>query len=98
MKFGEAVEAAKAGKKIARSGWNGRGMFIYHVPAGRYPPTTDAGREIASQERDGLVPYRDYMAMRTVTGEVVPWLASQSDVLEDDWTIVDPLPYGVEHL
>lgn len=38
MTFGEAIEAAKMGKKIARAGWNGKGMFLYYVPAAAYPP------------------------------------------------------------
>lgn len=71
MSFGHAVEMLKRGEKVARAGWNGEGMFLYHVP------------------RNGLKPHpcRDYIAMKTVNHEVVPWVASQSDVLADDWLI-----------
>lgn len=89
LTFGEAVESMRAGLKVARSGWNGKGMFLYMVGSGRYAPTTPAGREIANQQTDGLVPYRPYIAMLTVQGDVVPWLASQSDILEDDWVVID---------
>jgi hypothetical protein len=89
MDFGEAINGLKLGHRLARAGWNGKGMYIYHVPANRYAPTTDAGREIAGMQQDGLVPYRAYIAMKTAQGDVVPWLASQSDVLETDWVYAD---------
>jgi hypothetical protein len=88
MDFGSAIKGLKAGHRLTRSGWNGKGMFIYLVPEGRYAPTTTAGREIAEDEKDGLVPYRPYVAMKTAQGDVVPWLASQSDVLGEDWELV----------
>lgn len=85
MDFGDAIRALKAGKTVTREGWNGKGMFLYLVPANAYPPTTEAARK----EFGGhLVPYRAYIAMKTAQGDVVPWLASQSDVLEDDWVLV----------
>lgn len=91
MSFGLAIEAAKKGAKIARAGWNGKGMFIvyqkgYHegIPANKN--TAEAAQEHFG--RSSLVPYRDYLAMKTVDGDIVPWIASQSDILEDDWMIV----------
>lgn len=39
--FGTAIQELKGGKRVARSGWNGKGMFIYYVPANSYPPSTD---------------------------------------------------------
>jgi hypothetical protein len=88
LTFGEAVESLKAGHKVARQGWNGKGMFIYYVGEGRYPPTTPAGLEIAGEHKDNRVPYRPYLAMFTAQQDVVPWLASQSDVLEEDWVVI----------
>lgn len=85
MNFGRALEILKEGSRVAREGWNGKGMFVYLVGAGRYPPSTDAGYKIAAEQEDGLVPYKPYLAMKTVDGEVVPWLASQTDILADDW-------------
>lgn len=83
--IGEAMVALRAGRAVQRSGWNGKGMFIYLVGPGRYAATTAPGMLIATEQPDGLVPYLPYMAMRTVTGEVVPWLASQTDLLAEDW-------------
>ena len=86
MNFGLAIEAAKMGKKIAREGWNGKGMFLYHVPAAAYPPSTEVAKEAFCGSD---VPYGAYIAMKTAQGNVVPWLASQTDMLADDWKIVE---------
>lgn len=87
MSFGLAIEAMKKGKKVSRRGWNGKGMFLYYVPEGRYPARTDAAKSIA--EEDGKVDYGAYIAMKTVQGNIVPWLASQTDMLADDWEVVE---------
>ena len=79
--------AAKEGNKIQREGWNRKGMFVYHVPEGRYPARTDSARSIAGP--DGKVSYGAYLAIKTDSGEVVPWLASQTDMLADDWKIIE---------
>jgi hypothetical protein len=81
--FGIAVAAMKGGHPVAREGWNGKGMFLYYVPAASYPATTD----IARKEIGEMVPYGAYIAMKTAQGNVVPWLASQTDVLADDYVI-----------
>ena len=44
MNFGEAIQALKTGKKVARCGWNGKGMFAYYVPANSYPVTVQKKR------------------------------------------------------
>lgn len=84
LPFGLAIESLKRGLKVARQGWNGKNMFLYYVPSNSYPAQTD----VAKEHFGDVVPYRDYIAMKTVNNEVVPWVASQSDVLEDDWIIV----------
>ncbi|MBA4307612.1 MAG: DUF2829 domain-containing protein [Sphingopyxis sp.] len=86
MSFGHAIVMLKQGRKVARAGWNGKGMYLYYVPANSYPPTTLAAREEFGGD---MVPYGAYIAMKTTQGNVVPWLASQTDVLADDWQIVD---------
>lgn len=87
--FGDALIALKAGHRVAREGWNGKGMYLYLVPANRYPPTTPSGDELAAREADGLVPYSAYIAMKPAVGGIVPWLASQTDVISEDWIILD---------
>lgn len=86
MNFGEAIEALKQGKKVARNGWNGKGMYLYYVPAASYPAMTDIAK--AEWGENGMVPYGAYIAMKTAQGNVVPWLASQTDMLGEDWTII----------
>lgn len=87
MNFGVALALLKAGKRVAREGWNGKGMFIYLVGPGRYPPTTPAGQMIADFQGDRLVPYRPYLAIKAVDGMVSPWVASQTDLLASDWKL-----------
>lgn len=86
MNFGNVLTAIKSGQRCARKGWNGKGMFIYYVPPGNYSPCTAIAEKITNE--DGLVPYGAYIAMYTAQGNVVPWLASQTDILSEDWEIV----------
>lgn len=83
MNFGEAIAVMKAGIPICRAGWNGKGMFLYYVPENAYKATTD----IAKGRFGDLVPYRAYIAMKTVDNDVVPWVASQTDILANDWLV-----------
>lgn len=99
MSFGHAIVALKAGHKVARAGWNGKGMFLYHVPANEYPAQTDVAKGYwggkpnhPHKDINGkllpMVPYGAYIAMKTAQENVIPWLASQTDMLADDWQIV----------
>lgn len=82
MNFSEALIKLKEGKALTRAGWNGKNLFIYFVKANHYPAQT----ELAKNYFEGrLVPYRSYIAMKTGNDEVSPWVASNSDLLEDDW-------------
>jgi hypothetical protein len=86
LKFGHALELLHRGEAVARHGWNGKGMFLYLVGAGNYPAASPVAK--AHWGDEGVVPYRPYIAIKSVNGEVVPWVASQSDILSDDWEIV----------
>jgi hypothetical protein len=88
MTFGLAIEAMKKGFKVGRAGWNGKGMFVYYVPAASYPAARNAMQTMVGIFKNDMVPYRDYLAMKTVDNQVVPWLASQTDMLANDWSIV----------
>jgi len=66
MNFGQAIEAAKSGKKVARTGWNGSGMFAYIVPAMSYPPSTQVMQDYF---KGLLVPYRAYWALKTAQND-----------------------------
>ena len=85
LSFSNALEHLKSGQKMARSGWNGKGMFVYLVSAGNYPAKMPS---IQGVFKDDEVPYGAYLAMKTAQGFVVPWLASQTDLLENDWYVV----------
>ncbi len=84
--FGSALKKLKSGQKVARKGWNGKEMFLYYVPEGVYPARMDA---IKGHFEDDQVPYGAYIAMKTAQGNVVPWLASQTDILATDWDTVE---------
>ena len=90
MDFGEAIRALKDGKRVARSGWNGKGMFLVLVP-GSIGLTVEAGRPlaIAGVPVGTKFNYLPHVDMWTVDGAFVPWLASQTDVLSEDWMIVE---------
>ena len=82
--FGTALEKMQQGKRVWRNGWNGKGMFLYHVPEGIYPARMGA---IVGEFKGDMVPYGAYIAMKTAQGNVVPWLASQTDILATDWVV-----------
>jgi len=84
MGIGQAIGQMKLGKAVARMGWNGVGMYLYYVPAASYEAQTD----VAKSEFGYLVPYQAYVAMKTAQGTVVPWLASQTDLLAEDFVVV----------
>ena len=83
LSFSVALYELKNGFKIQRAGWNGKGMFLYYVPANSYPAVTQIAKETFGE----TVPYGAYIAMKTAQNNVVPWLASQTDILSDDWQI-----------
>ena len=93
MTFGLAIEALKAGKKVARAGWNGKGMWLILV-AGTPNAALREGtpyREALGRESCEILPHID---MWTTNAEgrraMLPgWLASQTDMLAEDWAVVD---------
>lgn len=88
MDFGYAVKMMKNGKRVSRIGWNGKGMFLYYVPENKYPASRNEHGTMIGVFEDDMVPYGAYIAMKTAQNNVVPWLASQTDVLAEDWVIV----------
>lgn len=87
MDFPDAIRAIKAGHKVAREGWNGAGMFIFLVPGSRFqvnrPPLNSFYPEGTEVE------YHGHIDMKTAQGYIVPWVASQADMLSDDWGYVN---------
>jgi hypothetical protein len=88
--FSQALYDLKSGRRVARRGWNGKGMWLA-LQAG-YPDgiPINANTAKATGLPEGTVcKFLPYIMMRTAGGEFVPWLASQTDILGDDWFVVD---------
>jgi Protein of unknown function (DUF2829) len=84
MNFGEAIAAMKAGHMVQRAGWNGKNMHIYLEDG--YSQTIGDG-VFKGQKRN----YEPVICMFTAQGKHQPgWLASQPDILAEDWQIVEP--------
>lgn len=88
MNFGDALIQIKAGGRLQREGWNGKGMFIFLVPGSKFrvnrPPLMGIYPEGTEIE------YHAHVDMRTADGQIVPWLCSQTDMLANDWQMVRP--------
>ncbi len=88
LSFSRALEFLRKGCKLARAGWNGKNMFLYYVPANKYPASGNTLGTMKGVFPDDMVPYGAYIAMKTAQDNVVPWLASQTDLLAEDWGII----------
>jgi len=75
MNFGEALTLVKAGIKVSRAGWNGKGMWI----------------EIQRPDANSKMTL-PYLFLNYPHGDVVPWLASQTDLLQEDWMVCAEQP------
>lgn len=85
--FGTALQLMELGERVMREGWNGKGMFVYIVPAASYPAQRNAKGVLVGDYPDDMVPYSSYIALKSASGEVVPWTISQSDALATDWCL-----------
>lgn len=84
MTFGEALEALKHGNLVSRNGWNGKKMWLAYVGQDDYA-VHDSGDYMPPNFTGKLLPW---IGMNTAQGDFVPWLASQTDILAEDWEIV----------
>lgn len=97
LSFGAAIEAAKQGNKIARAGWNGKNMFVVYMPPLKLPPynTQEPGPRVNDRTAkfigyDTPLDCQPYFAMFNAQKQWIPgWLASQSDMLSNDWLILE---------
>ena len=94
LSFGDALEALKVGKSVARAGWNGKGMFLFLLPAQDGIPTKvihdPALRAVVEKEVGGDT-FDAYGSIRMFTADkkiLTGWLASQTDMLSEDWEIL----------
>ena len=77
MNFGGALQVLRGGGRVARAGWNGRGMWLRLE-----------GAEIPAVDRV-QPPMREFIVLKDAQGWLVPWVASQTDLLAEDWVEVD---------
>lgn len=85
MNFGQAIEALKEGKQVTRQGWNGKGQFVYLIKGSELQRCLRYG----FGEHVGEPTIVDVLAIKTTSNHIqIGWLASQSDMLSNDWEIV----------
>ena len=84
MNFAEAIKAVKAGKKIAREGWNGKAQYVELATNISY---TRAGGKVVNCEHKAIG--NNALAFVGTSGVQMGWLASQADMLANDWKIVE---------
>ena len=83
LSFDKVVVGLKKGKRYARSGWNGKGMFIFLVDGSEFVVSREPLLSILGAGTE--VKYHGHVDMRTADGQIVPWLCSQTDLLAEDW-------------
>lgn len=90
MTFGEAIEAMKRGKKVARMGWNGKGMWLVLQNGSVVEGENMRNEPARSFYGNNMVRICGHIDMKAADNSyVVGWLASQTDMLSEDWCIVE---------
>lgn len=84
--FGGALAALSSGQKVCRSGWNGKGMWLGLIPGDQWG--LGSGQNAYDYGAAGPGKLLPWIGMRTAQGDFVPWLASQTDILANDWEIL----------
>lgn len=87
MSFGHAIEALKAGEKVARENWKGTTLFIFLVSGSQFkvnrPPL------LGIYPEGTRINYCPHIDIKLANGKIVPWVASQTDMLANDWQIIE---------
>lgn len=103
LTYGQALEAVKMGKLIAREGWNGKGMFVFMRPAQevqrlffieKVKTSPQSVKDYFAQkpvsEPGTTIKFSAYLCMKAADDSIVNgWLASQTDMLSNDWCVLD---------
>lgn len=87
MTFGHAIEAMKIGAKVAREEWGEKNAFVFLVPGSEFKVNRAPLLGIYPEGTE--IKYHSHIDMKTTQGYIVPWLASQADMLAEDWSIVE---------
>lgn len=96
LNFGQAIEALKAGKRVARTGWNGKGMFVVkQIPAvigidiiPRMQSLPDSAKDVLV-DRGQSIRYENQMLIIDADGRADSWVPSSSDCFAEDWMTLD---------
>lgn len=91
LNFGQALEALKAGRRVSRAGWNGKGMYLWQLPATDVPLAwiKEPILKSIAEANGGSVECLASIRMKTADGKVLTgWLASQTDMFSDDWEVL----------
>jgi len=86
--FSDALTKIKQGHRMQRAGWNGKGMFVFLVAGSVFTVNREPLLSILGEGAE--VTYHPHIDMRTADGSIVPWLASQTDIMAEDWQVVSP--------
>lgn len=81
--FGWAIERLKDGAKVARMGWNGKNMFLFLIAGSQFKVNRAPLLGIYPEGTE--INYCPHIDMKTADNKIVPWLASQTDMLAEDW-------------
>ena len=88
--FGSAIKHLKDGKRVCREGWNGKGMYITYQPGYPNGIPVNANTAKATGVPEGTkLKFHPYILMKTSKWTFVPWVASNIDILAEDWMIAD---------
>ena len=85
MNFSEALTHLKNGDRVQRSGWNGKGMYVFLVEGSKFMVNRAPLNKFFGPGTE--ISYQPHIDMYTADKTVVPWLASQGDLLAGDWKI-----------
>lgn len=86
MDFSEALDAIKYGCRLAREGWNGKGMFVFLVPGSRFTVHLEPLRSILGAGTG--VDYASHIDIRRADGVISVWQPSMGDLMAEDWFVV----------
>lgn len=90
MNFGQALDMLESGKKVARAGWNGKGMFLFLVPGSTFKVSRPPLLGIYPEGTE--INYNPHIDIKNVDGSISTWAPSISDTLAKDWTEVAVYP------
>ena len=94
MDFGDCLKMLNEGKRMARAGWNGKGMYVYltkgrEIPVDKWETRIPSQKPTEAEKEKGFITILPHIDMMSAQGDrVIGWLASQTDMLADDWEVV----------